>query len=88
MRGIGAVGAARLLNEHGPIERFPPAVLGEQLEQALLFKRLATLDAQPELFRDVDALRWHGPRSDFAQWCERMDAPKLPQRCARLLERA
>ena len=41
--GIGAVGAARLLNRHGPIEAFPPEVLGERREQALLFKRLATL---------------------------------------------
>ena len=28
--GIGAVAAARLLNRHGAIENFPPAVLGEQ----------------------------------------------------------
>src|SRR3954467_4824842 len=38
--GIGAVGAARLLNQHGPIESFPGKVLGAQLENALLFKRL------------------------------------------------
>src|SRR5450631_2876969 len=41
--GIGSVGAARLLNRHGPIEKFPPAVLGDQLDLALLFKNLATL---------------------------------------------
>ena len=41
--GIGAVGAARLLNRHGAIEAFPPAVLGDRLPLALLFKRLATL---------------------------------------------
>src|SRR5437763_8687583 len=28
--GIGAVGAARLLERHGPIESFPPAVLGDR----------------------------------------------------------
>src|SRR6185369_15934785 len=39
IRGIGAVGAARLLNQYGPIERFPPRVLGDQLEDAMLFKR-------------------------------------------------
>jgi len=32
IRGIGAVTAARLLNEHGAIEDFPPSVLGEQRE--------------------------------------------------------
>src|SRR5213075_1522464 len=37
--GIGAVGAARLLNRHGPIEAFPPDVLGARREHALLFKR-------------------------------------------------
>src|SRR6187397_834144 len=41
--GIGAVGAARLLNSHGAIEAFPPDVLGDRLPQALLFKQLATL---------------------------------------------
>src|SRR5207253_11083581 len=41
--GIGAVTAARLLNQHGPIERFPTAVLGDSRDLALLFKRLATL---------------------------------------------
>src|SRR3989440_3890818 len=41
--GIGAVTAARLLNEHGAIEGFPPAVLGEQRDLAPLFKNLATL---------------------------------------------
>src|SRR4030095_7730006 len=36
IKGIGAVGAARLLNRHGPLEAFPPDVLGEQMEAALL----------------------------------------------------
>src|SRR5712672_3593025 len=40
MSGIGPKGAARLLNRHGPIESFPPEVLGDRREQALLFKRL------------------------------------------------
>ena len=48
--GIGAVAAARLLNRHGPIEAFPPEVLGERREQALLFKQLATLRTDAPLF--------------------------------------
>jgi 5'-3' exonuclease len=43
--GIGAVSAARMLNRYGPIEAFPANVLAEQREQALLFKRLATLES-------------------------------------------
>src|SRR6202171_3492980 len=35
MSGIGAITAAQLLNRHGMIENFPPAVLGERRELAL-----------------------------------------------------
>ena len=80
IKGIGAVGAARLLNLHGPIERFPPNILGDQLEAAMLFKRLATLDTNATLFRDVEELRWRGPTPAFAAWTKRIVAPKLLQR--------
>jgi len=86
--GIGAVGAAQLLNRHGPIEGFPPAVLGAQLELALLFKRLAILRTDAPLFDDVEALRWRGPTSAFAGWPERMNAPRLAQRAAAAASRA
>jgi 5'-3' exonuclease len=79
--GIGAVGAARLLNRYGAIESFPPNVLGDHREAALLFKRLATLRTDAPLFEDVDALRWQGPTAAFAAWTERANAPKLLQRC-------
>jgi 5'-3' exonuclease len=80
IEGIGPVGAARLLNEHGPIEAFPAKVLGGQREAALLFKRLATLDAHARLFDDVETLRWRGPTDAFAAWTDRIGAPKLLQR--------
>ena len=80
IKGIGAVGAARLLNRYGPIERFPDTVLGDQLETAMLFKRLATLKTDAKLFRDVEALRWRGPTPAFAAWTERIEAPQLLQR--------
>ena len=79
--GIGAVGAARLLNRHGPIESFPDAVLGERRTQALLFKRLATLRSDAKLFGDVEQLRWRGPTPAFAAWTERAGAPRLLERC-------
>jgi 5'-3' exonuclease len=78
--GIGAVGAAQLLNRHGPIEDFPPTVLGQQREAALLFKKLATLRTDAALFRNVDELRWRGPTPAFAGWAEKMDAPRLLER--------
>jgi 5'-3' exonuclease len=78
--GIGAIGAARLLNTYGPIESFPAKVLGDRMEEAVLFKRLATLDTRAKLFRDVDQLRWRGPTKGFATWAERAGAAKLLQR--------
>jgi 5'-3' exonuclease len=80
IKGIGAIGAARLLNRYGPIENFPANVLGDQLEAARLFKRLATLRTDATLFGDVDDLRWRGPTRDFAAWTERVGAPQLLQR--------
>lgn len=78
--GIGAVTAARLLNRHGPIEAFPPEVLGERLQEALLFKRLATLRTDARLFDDVESLRWRGPTDALAAWTEKTGAPQLLQR--------
>jgi len=78
--GIGAVGAARLLNRHGPIEAFPAAVLGDRRDEALLFKRLATLRTDARLFRGAASLRWRGPTAAFASWTERANAPRLLER--------
>jgi 5'-3' exonuclease len=80
IRGIGKSGAARLLNQHGPIEAFPEAVLGAQRGQALLFKRLATLRDDAPLFRDVEELRWAGPTGGFAAWAERIGDERLLDR--------
>ena len=65
--GIGKTGAARLVNRYGAIEDFPPEVLGERREQALLFKKLATLRTDAKLFANVDELRWGGPTEGFSE---------------------
>jgi len=78
--GIGAVTAARLLNRHGPLEKFPPEVLRDERELALLFKRLATLRTDADLFSDVDELHWRGPTHAFAEWAKRMGADRLVER--------
>lgn len=82
--GIGSVGAARLLNEYGPIENFPKDRLAGQRDQALLFKRLATLRTDALLFDDVDALRWRGPQPGFAALAAKMDDPRLLTRATTL----
>jgi 5'-3' exonuclease len=79
--GIGMVGAARLIREHGPIEDFPEAVLGERRELALLFKDLATLRSDIEVLADVDQLHWRGPTSEFAPWVARLGDNRLLGRC-------
>jgi 5'-3' exonuclease len=81
LAGIGAVGAARLLNRYGAIEAFPASVLGDRVGQALLFKRLATLRSDAKLFRNVESLRWRGPKKRFALWAQEADASRLLERC-------
>jgi 5'-3' exonuclease len=72
LAGIGRTTAARLLNRHGAIEDFPPAVLGERRELALLFKNLATLRTDAQLFSDVDQLQWRGPADAFPAYAEKL----------------
>jgi 5'-3' exonuclease len=79
--GIGARGAAQLLNQYGPIEKFPRKILGEQREFALLFKKLATLRTNAPLFKKVETLRWRGATPAFAAWAGKMAAPRLLERC-------
>ena len=74
--GIGRVTAAQLLNRYGAIENFPPAVLGDHRDPALLFKNLATLRTDATLFRDVDELALAGPHArirlvDASAWKRR-----------------
>jgi len=83
--GIGAKTAARMIEQHGAIEDFPAEVLGEHLEHALLFKRLATLRNDAALFDNVDSLRWAGPAADFEQVLEGMGDKRLLLRVDKLL---
>jgi 5'-3' exonuclease len=78
--GIGKKGAARLLNEYGPIESFPKELLHGQRKQALLFKRLATLKTNAPLFKNVDKLRWKGPNRTFERFTSRINEPRLFER--------
>jgi 5'-3' exonuclease len=78
--GIGHIGAAKLLNEYGPIENFPERVLKERRGQALLFKRLATLRTDAELFKKTDELLWAGPTSSFEKFTIKIGEPQLFER--------
>jgi 5'-3' exonuclease len=61
--------------------------LVEQREHALLFRTLATLRPDAPIATDVDALRWAGPRPDFAPWSQRLGAPSLYDRATTLAAR-
>jgi hypothetical protein len=91
-----------VLARYGHIERIPAeatawdvsvrgatrlaGTLGAQRERALLFRELATLRADAPIGADVDALRWAGPTPAFARWSERLGAPSLQDRAARLAD--
>ena len=85
--GIGKTGAAQLLNQYGPIEKFPEKVLQQNREKALLFKRLATLRNDARLFKKVDQLKWKGPTKEFAAFTEKIKEPKLLERANALAEK-
>jgi 5'-3' exonuclease len=98
--GWGARSAATVLARYRHLEQIPKAAeqwdvpmrgaarlattLVEQWERALLFRRLATLRTDAPIGVDVDALRWKGPRADFATWAERLGAPMLHERAVKL----
>jgi 5'-3' exonuclease len=83
IRGIGRTTAASLLNRHGPIESFPPDVLGAERDNAILFKRLATLRTDAPLFANVDQIEWIGPTPAFEEWATRIEDARLLARCVK-----
>jgi 5'-3' exonuclease len=98
--GWGAKSAATVLARWGHLEDIPPdpadwevtvrgaaklsAALVDGHDDALLFKRLATLRVEPSLLADVDELRWAGPGDAFAEVAAVLDAPSLVGRAEAL----
>jgi 5'-3' exonuclease len=98
--GWGARSAAAVLARYAHLESVPKlptewdvpvrgalrlaTTLAEQRERALLFRTLATLRTDVPLGAGVDALRWTGPGPAFGEWAERLGAPSLAERAARL----
>ena len=91
--GWGEKAASRTLSRYPHLEEIPkdwrawdPAIsnarrLAESLfkswEDALLFRKLATLRLDAPVFETVDELRWRGPRPSFESLCQAMDSPEL-----------
>lgn len=85
--GYGVKTAARLITRHGCLEDFPTDLLGDEIENALLFKRLATLRTDADLFDDVEKLKWRGPTDSFARMTEKINDTRLLKRVADLEKR-
>src|SRR5207302_6211806 len=98
LTGWGPKSAATVLATYEHIEKIPDhnadwnlplrgagslaKTLADNRKLALLFKDLATLRADAELFDDVDELRWRGPERGFEEAAALIDAPELPNRAA------
>jgi 5'-3' exonuclease len=86
--GIGRATAVRLIARHGALEDFPPEVLGERRELALLFKNLATLRTDAPLFQSVDELKWRGPGDGFVALAAQMGSERLLARATKAMQRS
>lgn len=100
LKGWGAKSAATVLAHYGHIENIPLAAgqweitvrsaakladtLANNLDDALLFKTLATLALDAPTVTNIDEMCWGKPADNIAEWAERLDAPDLIERTAKL----
>lgn len=101
--GWGAKSAAAVLARYGHIEEVPrraidwdvevrgsarlAATLAERYDDALLFRRLATLAGNAPVAASVDELEWRGPTTQFAAVCGVLEDEALSARAVGLAER-
>ena len=101
--GWGAKSAAAVLARYLHLEDVPPAagqwdvtvrggaklakVLQDELEQALLFRTLATLQPDAPVSASVEDMAWRGPRDGFERLAASLDADRLAERAHRLADR-
>ncbi|HEY3817953.1 MAG TPA: 5'-3' exonuclease H3TH domain-containing protein [Polyangiaceae bacterium] len=98
--GFGEKTAAALLRVHGHLESIPlaaskwprdirsadrlAATLAERMDEALLYRKLATLIEDVPLAESLDDLAWRGvPRRAFEAWCDRLATRDLRSRPTR-----
>ena len=100
LSGWGAKSAAKILSKFGHIDRIPFDVaewnvdvrggaklaltLSEYFEEALLFRRIATVDLDAPVSASVDELLWAGPGAGFDERCSAIGAERVAQRAHRL----
>ncbi|TMK88759.1 MAG: flap endonuclease [Actinobacteria bacterium] len=100
--GWGAKSTAAVLRRYLHVEEIPKrgerwdvhvsgakrlaAVLAERMEEALLFRDLATLRTDAEV-GTIEAMRWRGPTPALGEICERLNADTLLRRYEAIAER-
>ena len=100
--GFGAKSTAAVLARYGHLEDVPALsgdwditvrggaklakTLQDNFELALLFRRIATIEEDAPTIDDVDELEWRGPTDAFAEIVERLEAPGLAARAAKLVK--
>lgn len=102
LAGWGAKSAAAVLARYGHLEDIPPdshdwditvrsasklaLTLKHQMADAVLFRRIATIEYEAPTVDSVDELEWHGPRPELVELAASVDAPALVERATRLAE--
>ncbi|MCU1351839.1 MAG: Flap endonuclease [Acidimicrobiales bacterium] len=98
--GWGAKSAAAVVGHYGKLEAIPPgadswavsvrgagklaATLRAEFDDALLFRRIATIETDAPTIGHVDELEWRGPQPGFAALCASIDGPRLSERAEAL----
>ncbi len=98
--GWGAKSAAKILARYGHITEIPLDVsewdvdvrgagklaltLRERFEEALLFRRIATVDTDAPVSGSVDEMRWAGPVAGFDERCAEIGAERVAHRAHQL----
>ncbi|MSP22778.1 MAG: flap endonuclease [Dehalococcoidia bacterium] len=98
LAGWGAKSTATVLGRYGRLEEIPAdastwdvrlaraaplnTTLRDHWSDALLFRDLATLRTDIDVFLDIDELRWRGPGEDFEAFAGAFGAPELASRAA------
>ena len=98
--GFGAKSTATVLARYGHLEDIPALsadwdvsvrgggklakTLQDNIDLAVLFRRIATIELDAPTITNVDELEWTGPTDELAGLAERLDAPGLVDRAERL----
>jgi len=98
--GWGAKSASTVLARYGHIEDIPAepgkwdvkvrgavklaATLQDNLDDAFLFRRIATIETDVPNLGTVDDLAWKGPQDGFVEFCATIDGERLADRALKL----